>query len=45
MNQGQIKTRKQAGVKNVFNIGLPQKNFQDSKEPNRLEVMCRHCCG
>ena len=45
MNQGQIKTKKESGVKDIFGIGLPQENFQGSKEPNGLEVMCRLCCG
>ena len=45
MNQGQIKTKKQSGIKDIFSIGLPQENFQDSKEPNGLEVMRLLCCG
>ena len=28
MNQGQIKARKETGVKDIFGIGLPQENFQ-----------------
>ena len=36
MNQVQIKTRKEFGVKDIFGIGLPQENIQGSKEPNRL---------
>ena len=39
MNQRQIKTRKDCGVKDIFGIGLLQENFQSSKEPNRLEMM------
>ena len=31
MNQGQIKTRKKSGVKDIFGIVLPQENFQGSK--------------
>ena len=39
MIQGQIKTKKESGIKEIFGIGLPQENFQGNKEPNWLEVM------
>ena len=36
MIQGQIKTKKESGIKEIFGIGLPQENFQGNKEPNWL---------